>query len=252
MEPLDGSSPMEGGDGAVTNAGDGGIVIVPGYDGGIVGVTCSPGETTTITGTVYYPAATNPLYGRLGLRSGRPPPRAPDGRHLLVRRRLPREPDRDRDDRRGGKVHADERPQSDRGPARPPDRKVAHPDHPGEHPLHCHSPPRQNHSPSRGNHTAGDIPQIAISTGSADSLECLLLRVGLDPAEYVGGAGGPGHLHIFQGEERNGHLWHRRSAEHGALRGPAELGVSSWDSQADLSERTTWSFSPAKERRRRR
>ncbi|MGO8993068.1 MAG: carboxypeptidase regulatory-like domain-containing protein [Polyangiaceae bacterium] len=49
------------------------------------------------------------------------------------------------------------------------------------------------------NQKEGDIPSIAVSTGSADSLECLLLRVGVDPAEYGGGAGGTGRIHIFQG-----------------------------------------------------
>ena len=41
------------------------------------------------------------------------------------------------------------------------------------------------------NHTEGDIPNIAISTGGADTLECLLVRVGIDPAEY-GQAARPG------------------------------------------------------------
>jgi hypothetical protein len=49
------------------------------------------------------------------------------------------------------------------------------------------------------NQTEGDIPEIAISTGNADSLECLLRRVGLDASEYSGGATGAGHIHIFQG-----------------------------------------------------
>jgi hypothetical protein len=49
------------------------------------------------------------------------------------------------------------------------------------------------------NGSEGDIPQIAVGTGSADSLECLLRRVGLDESEYVGGAGGTGHIHIFAG-----------------------------------------------------
>jgi hypothetical protein len=45
----------------------------------------------------------------------------------------------------------------------------------------------------------GDIPNIAISTGGSDSLECLLHRIGLDDTEYRGGPGGAGHLHIFGG-----------------------------------------------------
>jgi hypothetical protein len=49
------------------------------------------------------------------------------------------------------------------------------------------------------NHTEGDIPNIAISTGEADTLECLLRRVGIDASEYGGGASGGGRIHIFQG-----------------------------------------------------
>ena len=47
------------------------------------------------------------------------------------------------------------------------------------------------------NHTVGDIPAIAISTGGADTLECLLLRIGVDKSEYGGGATGAGRIHIF-------------------------------------------------------
>ena len=49
------------------------------------------------------------------------------------------------------------------------------------------------------NATEGNLPDIAISTGGADSLECLPLRIGVDAAEYASGAGGEGHIHIFQG-----------------------------------------------------
>jgi hypothetical protein len=49
------------------------------------------------------------------------------------------------------------------------------------------------------NHVEGDIPNIAISTGGADTLECLLRRVGLDAGEYAGGSAGAGRIHIFSG-----------------------------------------------------
>jgi hypothetical protein len=43
------------------------------------------------------------------------------------------------------------------------------------------------------------MPDIAVSTGASDSLECLMLRMGLPATEYVAGATGPGHVHIFSG-----------------------------------------------------
>jgi hypothetical protein len=70
--------------------------------------------------------------------------------------------------------------------------------------------------------TDGNLPDIAISTGKSDSLECLLLRIGVDPAEWIGGAGAGGHVHIFFGNGANT-----------ANPGPPSYQAL-WDKDADL------------------
>ena len=65
------------------------------------------------------------------------------------------------------------------------------------------------------------IPSIAVSTGGADTLECLLTRVGVDEAMFKGDPNGPG-VHVFQGAGGN--------AASGSQSSPSSL----WDSQADL------------------
>jgi hypothetical protein len=71
----------------------------------------------------------------------------------------------------------------------------------------CQDNPQADHSLRLPrNHTEGDLPQIAVSTGSADSVECVLRRIGVDATEYVSGAGtsGGGHVHIFTGTNSRG------------------------------------------------
>jgi hypothetical protein len=48
------------------------------------------------------------------------------------------------------------------------------------------------------NHTQGDIPLTAISTGNVDQLECVLLKMGIDPAEFTSNTAVPlGRIHLY-------------------------------------------------------
>jgi hypothetical protein len=48
----------------------------------------------------------------------------------------------------------------------------------------------------------GSLPQIAVSTGSADPLVCLLPRLGVEASEFTGPTG-TGRVHIYQGNGGN-------------------------------------------------
>ena len=52
--------------------------------------------------------------------------------------------------------------------------------------------------------TYASVPNIAVSTGGADTLECLMTRIGLPTSEYVAGPGGTGHVHVFSGGTNGG------------------------------------------------
>src|ERR1019366_6846550 len=51
----------------------------------------------------------------------------------------------------------------------------------------------------------GDIPLTAISTGNVDAMECVLLKMGVDPGEFSlpASAGGTGRIQLFVGNGAN-------------------------------------------------
>lgn len=79
------------------------------------------------------------------------------------------------------------------------------------------------------NRSEGDLPRIAVSTGGADAVECLLRKSGIDDAEFTV-AGGAGRVHLFAGSGGAD----RFDAAHGGAAFPASP-VTLWNSETSLA-----------------
>jgi hypothetical protein len=79
-----------------------------------------------------------------------------------------------------------------------------------------------------------NMPDIAVSTGAADTLECLMTRIGLPSSEYVAGAGSPGHVHIFSGGTKKSGLGLVGQPESPAMAGAPTSSTDLWATQAQL------------------
>jgi hypothetical protein len=95
--------------------------------------------------------------------------------------------------------------------------------------------------PNKVTNPGDNIPDIAVSTGAADSLECLLVRVGLDASEYVPGWTQTGHVHIFNGGTASTTqtilgvpVTLPGTQEQNAMAGAPDSNAGLWDSTADL------------------
>jgi hypothetical protein len=106
----------------------------------------------------------------------------------------------------------------------------------------CQDNPQADHTLLLPNSVApndsdDNMPDIAVSTGSADTLECLMTRIGLPSPEYVAGSGGPGHVHVFAGGGQGGGGGGGGGvgrAEQPGMAGAPVSSTSLWASQSQL------------------
>jgi hypothetical protein len=85
--------------------------------------------------------------------------------------------------------------------------------------------------------TMDSIPDIAVSTGNADTLECLMKRIGLPDTEYVAGTATGGHVHIYSGGQPGGGTTTGGSIgklELNVMQGAPASDMALWDSTAHL------------------
>jgi hypothetical protein len=82
--------------------------------------------------------------------------------------------------------------------------------------------------------TDDNMPDIAVSTGFADTLECLMLRIGVPASEYVAGASTAGHVHVFSGGSAAGMTGILGMPENPPMAGAPTSSTDLWSSQAQL------------------
>jgi hypothetical protein len=244
-----GANGNNGGDGGLVTAGNNGMMFGAGDDGGDAAVdlprcivatnqcvaSCPSNSATTVSGQVFDPAGKNPLYGITVYIPSTPPGPLPEGAGCYTCSALYQSGNgiafavTDAD----GKFTISGVPDGQNIPlvvqvgkwrmqyVLPQVNKCA--DNAATTAVTKIAAPAVLRLPK--NRTEGDIPNIAISTGGADSLECLLSRIGVDKSEYGPGATGAGRLHIFQGTN-------------GANTTPAAPVASRdlWDTKADLMQ----------------
>ena len=188
-----GSGSGGSGSGGSGGSGSGGSLLPPvGGDGGTTSTSsCPGGGSTTISGTVYDPAKKNPLYDVVVYVPGSTPSPLPAGASCDSCNSLyTGNPVASALTDTSGKFTIQNAPSGSSVPLViqigkwRKQLKIANV-------TACTDNPQPDKSlslPTKG--SEGDIPSIAVSTGGADSLECLFERVGLDPSEYTGGPGG--------------------------------------------------------------
>jgi hypothetical protein len=80
-----------------------------------------------------------------------------------------------------------------------------------------------------------NMPDIAVSTGNADTLECLMKRIGLPDTEYVAGTSTAGHVHVYSGGAPGGNAGNNvGNAEANPMPNAPESDTNLWDTSAHL------------------
>jgi hypothetical protein len=75
-------------------------------------------------------------------------------------------------------------------------------------------------------HTQGDIPMIAISTGSVDALECVFRQMGIADTEFTddnGAVNRGGHIHLYMGSDAPGAVINASTPNETVLMGSSTL-----------------------------
>ncbi|MDB4958026.1 MAG: hypothetical protein JWO36_5595 [Myxococcales bacterium] len=179
-------------------------------DGACTGLQCQQVDcaaqgkpTTTISGTVFAPNGTLPLYGAdVYVPNAAVPPFTAGAQCSRCSTDLPGSPIVQTSSDEAGKFSLQNVPSGDNIPVviaigkwR---RQVVIP-----HINECADNPITSANTSLPKKSSeGDIPQIAITTGNADSLECLIRKLGVDDSE-ISTSAGAGKVHLYAGNGVN-------------------------------------------------
>ncbi len=232
-----------GGDGAVSSSGttgDGGEVVCPA--GLMCDVPCAPGQSTTITGTVYDPSGKDPLYNiavYVPQSKLQPLPRGiPAGADACSCAALFKS---------GAVVSTttDVKGQftltnAPVGTNVPLVLQVGKWRHVVTIPTvtACTNNAQPDGSLALNSTVApgsdDNIPDIAVSTGHSDTLECLMKRIGLPDSEYVAGPAMNGHVHIFSGGNPALPVGTTGGTEVSPMPGAPESDTNLWDTSDHL------------------
>jgi hypothetical protein len=198
--------------------------------------TCQNGAKTTLTGTVYDPSAINALYNVQVFIPGGPNggdvplPPIPQGVHCETCASTIVDPMRATLTDTSGRFTLTDVPVGDDVPLVVQIGKWRRRFHVDVRKACAPNPIPDRTLTLPKNGKEGDMPQIAVTAGGCDALECLLRGIGVDASEFVVGHGGTGHVHVFNGQ---GGMF--PGAPRGVPpRGPGSAGEDLWSDVAKM------------------